>query len=156
MPGRMSHRLRVIRSSCMNDTAESRVRAPRGLGGGPPRRLVTATAPIARALAGRRWMPLWAIIRHRGRRSGTAYETPIAVVPTTDASIVMIGLPWGAKTNWARNVVAADGASLHWHGRDVELVHPRIVDGAEARGQARAPFGLVLARFPAAIVLDCR
>lgn len=120
--------------------------------GGPPRRLVNATAPVARALAGRRWMPLWAVVRHRGRMSGTAYETPIAVVPTTDRSIVMIGLPWGAKTNWARNVVAADGASLRWKGRDVPLRHPRIVDGTEAQRLARAPFRGVLKRFPAALV----
>ncbi|MCD2443084.1 nitroreductase family deazaflavin-dependent oxidoreductase [Agromyces sp. SYSU K20354] len=113
-----------------------------------------ATAPVARALAGRRWMPFWALICHRGRRSGTAYETPIAVVPTTDASIVMIGLPWGAKTNWARNVVAAGGASLRWRARDIELVRPRIVDGADAERLARAPFRPVLKRFPAAIVFE--
>lgn len=99
-------------------------------------------------------MPLWAVIRHHGRRSGTAYETPIAVVPTTDAAIVMIGLPWGVTTNWARNVVAAGGASLRWRGRDVELVHPRIVDGSHAAPLAKAPFRPVVARFPAAIVLD--
>jgi deazaflavin-dependent oxidoreductase (nitroreductase family) len=138
----------------MNETSEqSRAPEPR-VAGGPPRRLVDATAPVARALAGRRWVPLWALIRHRGRRSGSAYETPIAVVPTSDAAIVMIGLPWGAKTNWARNVVAADRASLRWKGRDVELIHPRIVDGAEAERLAKAPFRPVLKRFPAAIVLD--
>ena len=140
----------------MNEISrQSRLHEPR-VGGGPPRRLVNATAPVARALAGRRWVPLWALIRHRGRRSGTAYETPIAVVPTTDSSIVMIGLPWGATTNWARNVVAAGGASLRWRGRDIELLHPRIVDGAEAERLAKALFRPVLKRFPAAIVLERR
>ena len=139
----------------MNATTDES-RAPSPQGGRPPRRLVTAAAPIARALAGRRWMPLWAVIRHRGRRSGIAYETPIAVVPTADRSIVMIGLPWGSKTNWARNVVASGGASLRWHGRDLELTRPRIVVGAEAARRARAPFRPVVARFPAAIVLDRR
>lgn len=138
----------------MNDTSrQSRPHESR-VGGGPPRRLVNATAPVAHALAGRRFVPLWALIRHRGRRSGTAYETPIAVVPTTDASVVMIGLPWGVKTNWARNVMAAGGASLRWKGRDVELVHPRIVDGAEAERLARAPLRPVLRRFSAAIVFE--
>ncbi|GAA1781085.1 hypothetical protein [Agromyces lapidis] len=130
-------------------------RSPRAkASGGPPRRLVNATAPVARALAGRRWMPLWAVIRHRGRKSGTAYVTPIAVVPTTSTAIVLIGLPWGARTNWARNVVAAGGASLRWKARDVELVHPRIIDGTEAQGLAKAPFRRVVERIPAAIVLD--
>lgn len=150
----MSHLPRLIRSPCMNETShQPRSSEPRAAGG-PPRRLVKATAPVARALAGRRWVPLWALIRHRGRRSGTAYETPIAVVPTTDASIVMIGLPWGPATNWARNVVAAGGASLRWKGRDVELVHPRIIDGADAERLAKAPFRPVLKRFPAAIVFE--
>jgi deazaflavin-dependent oxidoreductase (nitroreductase family) len=140
----------------MNETShQSRIHEPRVVGG-PPRWLVNATAPVARALAGRRCVPLWALIRHRGRRSGTAYETPIAVVPTTDATIVMIGLPWGVKTNWARNVVAAGGASLRWRGRNVELVHPRIVDGAEAERLAKAPFRPLLKRFPAAIVFERR
>lgn len=138
----------------MNETSShSRTHAPHG-GGGPPRRLVNATAPIARVLAGRRWVPLWAVIRHRGRRSGTAYETPIAVVPTSDPAVVMIGLPWGVTTNWARNAVAAGGASLRWKGRDVELARPRIVDGADAERLAKAPFRPVLKRFPAAIVFE--
>jgi len=138
----------------MNETSrQSPPHEPR-VSGGPPRRLVNATAPVARALAGRRWVPLWALIRHRGRRSGTAYETPIAVVPTTDASTVMIGLPWGVTTNWARNVMAAGGASLRWKGRDLVLVHPRIIDGAEAERLAKAPLRPVLRRFPGAIVFE--
>ena len=43
--------------------------------------LQRATQPIAVALAGHRWLPLWAVIHHRGRRSGTEYATPIAVIP---------------------------------------------------------------------------
>ncbi|MGI9822833.1 nitroreductase family deazaflavin-dependent oxidoreductase [Agromyces sp. Marseille-Q5079] len=136
----------------MNENTTTSARSSADAAGGPPRRLVNATAPVARALAGRRWMPVWGVIRHRGRKSGTAYETPIAVVPTRDAAIVMIGLPWGAKTNWARNVIAADGASLRWKGRDVELVQPRIVDAAAAERLTKGPFRPVLKRFPAAIV----
>lgn len=50
----------------------------------PPRAAQRAFEPVAKALAGRRWFPLWAVMHHRGRRSGTAYATPVAVVPTTD------------------------------------------------------------------------
>lgn len=135
----------------MNDKPQTSKDRPVG---GPPRRLVNATAPIAKALAGRRGVPLWAVIRHRGRRSGAAYETPIAIVPTKDPSIVMIGLPWGRDTNWARNVMAAAGASLRWKGREVTLTLPRIVAPATAGTLARAPFDRVIKRFPAAIVLD--
>ena len=127
---------------------------PAGSAGGPPRGLVNATAPLAKALAGRRGVPLWALIRHQGRRSGTAYETPIAIVPTRDSSIVMIGLPWGRKTNWARNVMAGADASLRWKGRDLVVTRPRIVDPTEASNLAKAPFDRVIKRFPAAIVLE--
>jgi deazaflavin-dependent oxidoreductase (nitroreductase family) len=112
-----------------------------------------ATEPVARALAGRRWFPLWAVIHHRGRRSGTAYATPIAVIPSADRGIILIGLPWGRDTNWARNVVAAGGADLTWRGRDERTASPRIVAPAEAAPLARAPFRFVVRRMPAAIVL---
>lgn len=109
--------------------------------------------PVARALAGRRWFPLWAVVRHRGRRTGADYATPVAVVPTIDKHVVLIGLPWGLKTNWARNVVAAGGATLRWKGRDIVATSPRIVDAIEAMALAKRPFHLVLRRMPGALVL---
>lgn len=98
-------------------------------------------------------VPLWAVIHHRGRRSGTEYATPIAVVPTLDKGVVMIGLPWGTNTNWARNVVAAGGASLTWKGREHWLTDPRIVEGPDAGALAKPLFRRVVVRMPGAIVL---
>ncbi|MFH8249249.1 nitroreductase family deazaflavin-dependent oxidoreductase [Microbacterium sp. B2969] len=112
-----------------------------------------AFEPVARALAGRRWFPLWAVIHHHGRRSGTEYATPIAVIPTADKSIVLIGLPWGTNTNWARNVVAARGADLTWKGRTIRTTDPRIVDSPEATELARPFVRFVVRRMPGAIVL---
>jgi deazaflavin-dependent oxidoreductase (nitroreductase family) len=109
--------------------------------------------PVARALAGRRWFPLWAVVHHHGRKTGTHFATPIAVVPTVDRTAILVCLPWGAQTNWALNVVAADGASLKWRGRKLRVVEPRIIDCEEARAMSRRPFGVVVARMPAAIVL---
>ena len=120
---------------------------------GPPRWVLRASEPMARALAGRRWFPLWAVVHHRGRRSGTAYDTPVAVVPTTRAGVILIGLPWGPKTNWARNIVAAGGAPVTWKGRMQQTTAPRIVEGAEAAQLAKPFFRPIVGRFPAAIVL---
>src|SRR4051794_25283430 len=92
-------------------------------------------------------------MHHVGRKSGTAYATPIAVIPTASKEIVMIGLPWGPVTNWARNVVAAGGATLTWKGRDHRLTEPRILEGAEAAVLARGIFRPVVRRFSSAIVL---
>lgn len=121
---------------------------------GPPRFIVRATEPVARALAGRRWFPLWAVVHHRGRRSGAEYATPIALVPTIDDGVILIGLPWGPRTNWAHNVVAAEGATLRWKGRDQRTLAPRIVGPAEAAALAKPAFRSIVRRMPAAIVLQ--
>ncbi len=131
----------------------------RGLGkdgSGPPRALIRLTEPVARALAGRRWMPVWAVIHHRGRRSGTHYATPIAVIPTLDERIVLIGLPWGAHTNWARNILAAGGARLTWRGREQSVREPRIVEASDAAALAKPIVRFIVRRMPAAIVLERR
>ena len=108
---------------------------------------------MALALSGRRWFPLWAVMHHRGRRSGTPYAVPVAVIPTVATDIVLIGLPWGPKTNWARNVLAAGGATLTWKGRGHQLTEPRVIGAAEAAALAKPFFRRVVGRFPAAIVL---
>lgn len=120
---------------------------------GPPRWLLRATAPVAMALSGHRWFPLWAIVRHRGRRTGTPYSTPVALVPTESDDLFLIGLPWGRKTNWAGNVLAAGGATLTWKGQDHEAADPRMIGAVEAARLAKPLFRTVVRRFPAAIVL---
>ena len=123
---------------------------------GPPRWAIRASAPLALALSGRRWFPLWAVMHHRGRKSGTEYAIPVAVIPTVTEDVFLIGLPWGAKTEWARNVLAAGGAILTWQGRIHAATEPRIVGGAEAAALARPAFRGVVRRFPVAIALRRR
>jgi deazaflavin-dependent oxidoreductase (nitroreductase family) len=106
----------------------------------PPPFLVKATAPIAVRLAGRRWFPLWAQVHHRGRRSGKDYVIPVAVLATPESFV--IGLPWGAKTNWVRNVLAAGGCTMRWKGTDYRVIDPHLVGAdvalAATRGVKRA------------------
>ena len=118
--------------------------------------MLRATGPLALAFAGRRWFPLWAIMHHRGRSSGTEYDTPVAIVPTVASDLILIGLPWGPKTEWARNVRAAGGAILTWQGRIHVATEPRIVDGVEAAALAKPAFRGVVRRFPSALVLKRR
>ncbi|WP_454859545.1 nitroreductase family deazaflavin-dependent oxidoreductase [Promicromonospora soli] len=87
--------------------------------------------PATRALAGHRLFPLWAVLHHRGRKTGRALSVPVAVVAAPDAFV--IALPWGPGTNWVRNVLAADGARLRWKGRDHQVTDPRVVGADEAR-----------------------
>jgi hypothetical protein len=93
--------------------------------------MARATAPAVRMLAGRRWFPLWAVVRHRGRVTGRDLAVPIAIVATPDSFI--INLPWGARTNWVRNVLAAGGCTIRWKGAEHPAGDPRILDAAAAR-----------------------
>ena len=123
--------------------------------GGPPRWAVRASAPLALAMSGRRWFPLWAIIHHRGRKSGTDYATPVAVIPTVATDVFLIGLPWGPKTNWARNVLAAGGATVRWKGHDHRATEPRLIEPEDAAALATPLFKRIVGsgRFPVFLVL---
>ncbi|MBW6435090.1 hypothetical protein KZ829_15210 [Actinoplanes hulinensis] len=94
-------------------------------------RLARTTAPAVRVLAGRRLIPLWAVVHHRGRVSGRDLRVPIAITTTPDGFV--INLPWGARTNWVRNVIAAGGCVIRWKGADHRMTDPRIIDATEAR-----------------------
>jgi deazaflavin-dependent oxidoreductase (nitroreductase family) len=89
------------------------------------------TAPMTRALAGRRFFPLWAVVHHRGRRTGRELSVPVTVRPAP--GVFVIALPWGPRTNWARNVLAAGGAVVRWKGVDHRVDRPEVLDAAAAR-----------------------
>ena len=94
--------------------------------------LAANTIALARPLSGRRWFPLWAVLHHRGRRSGTEYATRLVARRIRDGFIIPI--PFGEGTQWVRNVLAAGGATLRWRGADHRLVDPEVVDLAGASG----------------------
>ena len=111
---------------------------------------VKAISPVALAISGRRWMPLYAVLHHRGRKSGREYAIPVALVPTRSQDIFLIALPWGITTNWAQNVLAAGGATVTWKGRDWVSTEPRIVGTDVAVSLTRGPVRFVVGsgRFP--------
>jgi deazaflavin-dependent oxidoreductase (nitroreductase family) len=110
----------------------------------PIRWLARAVEPIARPLAGTRWFPLWAILRHTGRASGKDYATPIVALRTHDGFV--IPLPFGDATQWAKNLFAAGGGSLRFAGRDYRIGEPHIVDGEIAAAHLPVPLRVVAGR----------
>jgi deazaflavin-dependent oxidoreductase (nitroreductase family) len=88
-------------------------------------RVVRSMGRLTRPLAGRRFFPLWAVLRHRGRRSGREYAVPVGVQVTADE--YFIALPFGERTQWVHNVVAAGGCTLRWRGEDLVMAEPTIV-----------------------------
>jgi deazaflavin-dependent oxidoreductase (nitroreductase family) len=86
--------------------------------------------PMIKPIA--RFLPGMATIKHRGRKSGKAYQTIVTAYRKGD--LVAIALGHG-KTDWVKNVLAAGEADLHFIRRDVHLINPRIVPaGSGAEG----------------------
>lgn len=87
--------------------------------------------PLMARLAGQRHVRGFAVLRHRGRRSGRLYETPVVVRPTADGFVVP--LPFGEQTDWWRNVLAARECVIRWNGAEYHLVEPELLEWTAAR-----------------------
>jgi hypothetical protein len=94
--------------------------------GGLMRALAVRTAGLSRRMAGTRSFPLWGVLRHVGRKSGTAYAIPIVALPTRGG--FFIPLPFGDQTQWLKNLQAADRAGLRHAGREYVIEHPEVID----------------------------
>jgi deazaflavin-dependent oxidoreductase (nitroreductase family) len=106
-------------------------------------RISVATMSLARPLAGRRIFPLWAVLEHRGRTTGTVRRTPVVALRAEGGFIIPV--PFGPSTQWTQNVLAAGGASLTWKGRDWQVGDPRVVGFDEAAGPL-GPMGPIAKR----------
>lgn len=71
----------------------------------------------------------FALVRHVGRKSGRQYETPIIVQPV-DGGFV-IELTYGPEVDWYRNVVAANGCRILFHGTEHVIEGLEPLDTAE-------------------------
>ena len=103
-----------------------------------PRTAIRLFNPIALRLAGTRLLPLWAIIEHRGRRTGKPFRTPVVVRRTEDGFV--IPLPWGDRTDWYRNVRAAGHCVIRWKGRDYSMTRPKLLSNPTDAMSFFSPF----------------
>jgi deazaflavin-dependent oxidoreductase (nitroreductase family) len=87
--------------------------------------------PLIRQVAGRRGVSPFAVLHHRGRRSGRWYATPVAAQPVGDGFVVP--LTFGEGADWFQNVLAAGGCVIRWNGADYSLAAPSVIDWAAAR-----------------------
>jgi deazaflavin-dependent oxidoreductase (nitroreductase family) len=78
--------------------------------------------PLIRPLA--RYLPTFAIVKHRGRTSGKEYETVVNAF--RKGNVLAIALAHG-KTNWVKNVLAAGEADVHLFRGDVHITNPRVL-----------------------------
>lgn len=90
------------------------------------------TNRISKPLAG--WVPWFAIIVHRGRKSGTEYRIPVnAWLGPED---VIVALTYGRDTDWLKNLEAAGGGEVLARRRTYRVGPPQVI-GAE--GMRRMP-----------------
>ena len=65
------------------------------------------------------------VLIHTGRSSGKTYRTPLDTHPLPDGYL-FIPL-YGPRTDWVRNVLAAQAARLSMDGHEIDLQSPRLV-----------------------------
>jgi deazaflavin-dependent oxidoreductase (nitroreductase family) len=94
--------------------------------GGILRRLSGLTNQFALPMAGKRWNPIFAVVEHRGRRSGRRYATPVAA--RRIAGGFAISLAFGAQVDWYQNLLAAGGGNIRWRGDTYRVTTPERID----------------------------
>jgi len=81
------------------------------------------------------------VIHHVGRRSGTEYATPMT--PFRIGDELLIALPYTAKADWVRNVLAAGTARVDHDGESLTVTDPEVVSYAQVAGQLPTPSKVV-------------
>jgi deazaflavin-dependent oxidoreductase (nitroreductase family) len=92
----------------------------------PRRRLArfnrVVTNPIQGTFA---WLvPPWAVVIHRGRRSGQTYRTPVVALRRDER--IYVAILYGEESDWVQNLLAAGGGEIDRLGKRQQLLEPRI------------------------------
>jgi deazaflavin-dependent oxidoreductase (nitroreductase family) len=107
------------------------------------------TNPIQRLWAPH--LPPFALVVHHGRRTGRTYRTPVTAF--TSGGLLVVALPYGADTDWVRNLLAAGGGEVVRRGHMRPLRNPRVV-GPDDRAQLPRRLRLVTRVASHALVAD--
>lgn len=124
---------RAIRPYSLSPHAEN-VEGMRGATQNALRLFTRALRPLALRSAGRDGAAT-SVVRHVGRRTGRAYQTPVVVARHDDS--FLIALPYGERTDWLKNVLAAGSASIMTDGRSYDVGRPEVIPMAEATAYFR-------------------
>jgi deazaflavin-dependent oxidoreductase (nitroreductase family) len=98
--------------------------------GGVLWRVSRLTKRLTLPLAGKRWNPIFAVVEHRGRRTGRQYATPVAA--RRIAGGFAITLAFGAQVDWYRNLLAAGGGVIRWRAHAYRVAAPEPIAATAA------------------------
>jgi deazaflavin-dependent oxidoreductase (nitroreductase family) len=70
------------------------------------------------------WAPGWAVVIHRGRKSGRVFRTPLWAFRRRGGYV--IALTYGSHADWVRNVMTEGGCELESRRRHYKLGAPRL------------------------------
>ena len=93
-------------------------------------RVARATASLTLPLAGKRWNPIFSVVRHTGRRSGRTFDTPVAARRWEDGFV--LALAFGSGAHWYRNLLATGGGVIRWRGKESPVGTPEPIGVDEA------------------------
>ncbi|MFC6882710.1 MULTISPECIES: nitroreductase family deazaflavin-dependent oxidoreductase [Actinomadura] len=83
------------------------------------------------------FVPPFAVVVHKGRRSGREYRTPVAAYRFGDR--IYIGLPYGRDSDWVRNLTAAGRGGVERLGRAHRITAPRVLTADDAASAEDLP-----------------
>lgn len=115
-------------SRTQTPTLRETAASPQPRFGGVLWRISRFTSPITMPMAGKRWIPIFAVVEHRGRKTGRDYRAPVAARRINGGFI--ISLAFGAQVDWYRNMVAATGGTIRWRGDAYAVTAPERIDAA--------------------------
>ncbi|MFB8006297.1 nitroreductase family deazaflavin-dependent oxidoreductase [Nocardia sp. NPDC056000] len=96
--------------------------------GGLPRFNKAVTNRLVGPSAGK--IPPYSVIHHSGRKSGRPFRTP--VLAAHRGNLLIVPLLYGDRSDWVRNVLAANGGEVTHRRRTRKFTSPRVLDAAGA------------------------
>jgi deazaflavin-dependent oxidoreductase (nitroreductase family) len=96
------------------------------------------------------WLPPYAVVVHRGRRTGVEHRTP--VLAFRQGENLIVALLYGDRTQWMRNLEAGGGGRIVRRGRERTITSILVTDGATDPGRLPPRLGRVLGKLHVAII----